>query len=77
MFATHRSLLTERYIIEPAKYHLSVAILSLHSAELIATTLSLMETEIRAVIDAHFSNLPPSVTFKGMLDFRVCGVLGS
>ena len=63
--------IAERYLIHPAKYHISVAVLGLKDVKNYEKTVDLLQGPIKALIATYTAAGPMPVTVKGIDDFRV------
>jgi hypothetical protein len=75
MLLIHR-LVVEKYIIAPAKYHISAAILSL-APDRVPEAVTVFEKEIRPLFEATYATSAPMLALTGLNHFRVCYVLVS
>ena len=64
----------EKYIIAPAKYHISAAILSL-APDRVPEAVTVFEKEIRPLFEATYATSAPMLALTGLNHFRVCCVL--
>jgi 2'-5' RNA ligase len=64
-----RHPIIERYEVNPAKYHVCIAVLCLRSEEQLEQTCKLFESDIKPIV-THFFKSRPHFNLQGVKDFR-------